>query len=152
MLDDNETDPQVSGDTKSIKQKTTNGDKEKAAALNRYFPTVFTVGDMLYDKSIPNNNDNKLLEIHISVDKVMKKLQKLKTGKSPGPNGIHPRVLKELIEVINLHLVILFNASLELGTLPDEWRTANITGDGRPCSCLDQKRIMRRGENWNLVE
>ena len=49
---------------------------------------------MLYDKSIPNKTDNKLLEIHISVDKIMKKLQKLKTGKSPGPNGIHPRVFK----------------------------------------------------------
>ena len=153
MLDDNETDPQVSGDTRSIKQKTTNGNKEKVAALNRYFSTVFTVGDMLYDKSIPNKTDNKLLEIHISVDKIMKKLQKLKTGKSPGPNGIHPRVLKELIEVISLHLAILVNASLELGTLPDEWRTANITEDGRPCSCLDQERpqirIMRRGENYN---
>ena len=84
---------------------------------------------------IPNKTDSKLLEIHISVDKVMKKLQKLKMGKSPGPDGIYPRVLKELA-VICLPLIVLFNASLELGTLPwmedskyycNIWRTANIT-------------------------
>ena len=88
---------------------------------------MFTVEDTLYDKVIPNKTDSKLLEIHISVDKVMKKLQKLKIGKSPGPDGIHPRVLKELSAVISLPLTILFNASLELGKLPDEWRTANIS-------------------------
>ena len=57
----------------------------------------------------------------------MKKFQKLKIGKSPGPDGIHPRVLKELTAVISLPLTILFNASLDLGKLPDKWRTANIT-------------------------
>ena len=36
-------------------------------------------------------------------------------------------VLKELTAVICLSLTILFNASLELWTLPYEWRTANTT-------------------------
>ena len=75
-------------------KKTTNGDKEKADVLNKYFSTVFIVEDTLYDKVIPNKTDSKLLKIHISVDKVMKKLQKLKIGKSPGPDGIHPGYLK----------------------------------------------------------
>ena len=88
---------------------------------------MFTVEDTMYDKVIPNKTDSKLLEIHISADKVMKKLQKLTIGKSPGPDGIHPSVLKELTAVISLPLTILFNASLELGKLPDEWRTANIS-------------------------
>ena len=127
VIDDDVTDPHIGDDTKQTKHKTTNGDKEKADVLNKYFSTVFTVEDTLYEKVIPNKTDSKLLEIHISVDKVMKKLQKLKIGKSPGPDGIHPRVLKELTAVISLPLTILFNASLELGKLPDEWRTANIT-------------------------
>ena len=41
--------------------------------------------------------------------------------------GSTPRFLKELTAVISLPLTILFNASLELGKLPDEWGTANIT-------------------------
>jgi hypothetical protein len=32
-------------------------------------------------------------------EKVKKKLDKLKISKSPGPDGIHPRVLKE----VNMH-------------------------------------------------
>ena len=50
----------------------------------------------MYDKVIHNKTNSKLLEIHISIDKVMKKLQKLKIGKSPGPDGIHPKVLKRI--------------------------------------------------------
>ena len=80
---------------------------------------MFTIEDTVYDKLIPNKTDSGLPQIHISVDNVMKKLQKLKMGFTPGG-------LKELIEVISPPLTILFNASLELGTLPYEWRKGNI--------------------------
>jgi len=52
------------------------------------------------------------------------KLNKLNIYKSPGPDGIHPRVLSgyELLEPLN----ILFESSYKLGKLPDEWKLGNV--------------------------
>ena len=107
--------------------KTTSGDKENAEVLNKYFSTVFTVEKTVYDKVIPNKTECKRLNIDITQDLVKKKLSKLKIGKSPGPNGIHPSVLRELLEVISLSLTIIFKTSIAHGKLPDEWKDANVT-------------------------
>ena len=107
--------------------KTTSGDKEKAEVLNKYFSTLFTVEKTVYDKVIPNKTESKLLNIEVTQDIVKKKLSKLKIGKNPGPDGIHPRVLKELLEVISLPLTIIFKTSIAHGKLPDEWKNANVT-------------------------
>ena len=107
--------------------KTTSGDKEKAEVLNKYFSTVFTVEKTVYDKVIPNKTESKLFNIEVTQDIVKKTLSKLKIGKSPGPDGIHPRVLKELLEVISLPLTIIFKTSIAHGKLPDEWKNANVT-------------------------
>ena len=55
------------------------------------------------------------------------KLKKLKTFKSPGPDGIHPRVINELTDCISILLSTIFNTSLTAGKLPIEWKQANIS-------------------------
>ena len=59
------------------------------------------------------------LDLNITEDLVKKKLRKLKISKSPGPDGIHPRVLKEIGDTIAVPLTIIFNRSLRTGTLPE---------------------------------
>jgi len=69
---------------------------------------------------------------------ILDKLNKVNISKSPGPNGILPRVLfelqqqqqqqlfelwYELLEQLN----ILFESSCKLGKLPDEWKLGNVT-------------------------
>ena len=58
---------------------------------------------------------------------IMTKLQKLKVDKSPGPDEIHPRVLKELATVIAQPLRHIFQLSLDSGVIPEDWRSSNIT-------------------------
>ena len=48
-------------------------------------------------------------------------------GKSPGPDGLHPRVLKEIAEEIVEALVVIFQESLETGRVPEDWKVANVT-------------------------
>ena len=67
------------------------------------------------------------LKFDINEDMVKEKLLKLKVHKSKGPDGIHPRVLKELASVICVPLAIIFKTSIRSGTLPDEWKLANVT-------------------------
>ena len=58
---------------------------------------------------------------------VEKKLLKLKVHKSKGPGGIHPRVLKELAPVICVPSAIIFKTIIRSGTIPDEWKLANVS-------------------------
>uniref|UniRef100_A0A8B9Q7B9 Reverse transcriptase domain-containing protein n=1 Tax=Apteryx owenii TaxID=8824 RepID=A0A8B9Q7B9_APTOW len=54
-------------------------------------------------------------------------LSKLDTHKSMGPDGIHPRVLRELADVIAKPLSIIFERSWRTGEVPEDWKKANVT-------------------------
>jgi Reverse transcriptase (RNA-dependent DNA polymerase) len=54
-------------------------------------------------------------------------LTKLQQEKSPGPDGIHSRVLKECAAVLAKPLTMLFKSSLEEGQLPRAWKEANVS-------------------------
>jgi len=56
----------------------------------------------------------------------MKKLQQLNSDTSPGPDAVHPLLLKECATVLVEPLSVIFQQSFEIGTLPADWKTANI--------------------------
>ena len=47
-------------------------------------------------------------------------------NKSPGVDGISPKILKEAVEQISMPLAHVFNMSLLGGIVPLEWKEANI--------------------------
>ncbi|CAJ0936780.1 unnamed protein product [Ranitomeya imitator] len=73
-------------------------DEEKANILNTFFSTVFTVENEMLGE-IPRNNENPILRVtNLTQEEVPNRLNKIKIDKSPDPDGIHPRVLRELSE------------------------------------------------------
>ncbi|PKU37648.1 rna-directed dna polymerase from mobile element hypothetical protein [Limosa lapponica baueri] len=54
-------------------------------------------------------------------------LQRLDVHKSMGPGGIHPRVLRELAEVLTKPLSVTYQQSWQTGEVPVDWRLANVT-------------------------
>ncbi|KFQ72658.1 RNA-directed DNA polymerase from mobile element jockey, partial [Phaethon lepturus] len=53
-------------------------------------------------------------------------LHHLDTHKSMGPDGIHPRILRELVEVLIKSLSIIYQQSWLTGEVPVAWKLANI--------------------------
>ena len=51
----------------------------------------------------------------------------LKISKAPGPDQLHPRLLKELSEEISPPLETIFNQSLKQGCLPKIWKIGEIS-------------------------
>ncbi|CAM4613984.1 unnamed protein product, partial [Lepidochelys kempii] len=53
-------------------------------------------------------------------------LEKLDVHKSMGPDALHPRVLKGLVDVITEPLAIIFENSWRSGEVLDDWKKANV--------------------------
>ena len=102
-----------------------------AEVLNEYFSLVFTTEDI---SSLPDpftkfegNKSEHLRQLCLTPVMIAKKIKKMKNNKSPGIDGIPPKLLKEIVEQISTPLAKLFKLSLEEGIVPSEWKEANIT-------------------------
>ena len=57
---------------------------------------------------------------------VAKKIRDMKDNKSPGVDGILPKLLLEIVQQISILLVTVINVSLKEGVVPLEWKETNI--------------------------
>ena len=101
--------------------------EDKANCLNNFFTSVCTREDL---SDVPKLEDrpfrNTLEDVPIDEERVFKLLSRLKIDKSPGPDGIHNRVLSEAKDQVTEPLTMIFKASMESGILPLSWKQANV--------------------------
>ena len=55
---------------------------------------------------------------------MLKALRSLKVDKSPGPDGLHLRILREVAEEIADPLTVLSNATISQDKTKEAWKTA----------------------------
>jgi hypothetical protein len=135
-------------------------DQQKAEVLNNFFSSVFTHEEC---SDIPHFEDrpytSPLDDITFSSEQIKKVLDKLNPNKSPGPDKVHPRILRELSSELANPLCILFSRSVDEGLVPSMWKQACITplfkkgskkspGNYRPVSltpilCKVMERLVR---------
>ena len=104
--------------------------KESADFLNKYFSSVFTEEDLQHVPTPTNvfsGEFNEFFkEIIIDENEVFCRLSKINVGKSIGPDEIHGKLLYEIRSEIAKPLAHLFNLSLTKGSIPQDWRDANV--------------------------
>ena len=101
--------------------------KTKAELLNAQFKSVFTGEDMSALPDLVSKNIPSIPDIIVSTDGVEKLLKNLNPNKATGPDGISPRVLREFASEIAPILTIIFQTSIDSGTIPKDWKNANIS-------------------------
>ncbi|CAM4534756.1 unnamed protein product [Lepidochelys kempii] len=78
------------------------------------------------EPSFVGDKSEELSKIEVSLEEVLELIEKLNSNKSPGPDGIHPRVLKELKCEIAELLTMVCNLSFKSATVPNDWKIANV--------------------------
>ena len=98
---------------------------EIADLFNTYFASVFTTENL--PVQYPNKSyDPVLTDLSLSEVEVEILLTSLDTNKATGSDEIPARLLKETASVIVPSICKLFNKSLEQGTVPQDWKLANV--------------------------
>jgi hypothetical protein len=105
-------------------------DRESAEILNEQFCSVFTREDTT---TMPEPvqmftcpDEEKLLTMEITAEAVIKKLDALKPNKAQGPDMVHMCILKEFSAEFAPGLTRLFEKSLRVGIVPNDWKAANV--------------------------
>ena len=100
--------------------------KDKADILNRQYESTWTKEDT---SDIPTPDGvpyPSMPEIKVNKEGVTKLLHKLNPSKASGPDLIPARILKELAVEIAPFLTTIFQESFNTGTVPRDWRIANV--------------------------
>ena len=82
--------------------------------------------------------------MNIRIDMEKKKLDSLKINKSPGPDLLHPRLLKEVSGVLSKPLANIFQTPIYSSSciVPAEWRRGSIVSfDFSSCFCINRKSM-----------
>ncbi|CAB4033140.1 Hypothetical predicted protein, partial [Paramuricea clavata] len=111
----------------ALDQRKPSRPRDIAELFNDYFPSIVSGSDKTTQTDNPSSpTDSNLSELILSPDYVLAALLSLDTNKATGPDEIPPRTLKECAHQIAPSLCLLFNKSLRHGSLPEEWKLANI--------------------------
>ncbi|BHF81444.1 hypothetical protein SprV_0702457400 [Sparganum proliferum] len=102
-------------------------DGEKAEHFSQFFKSIFTSESLFTPPDYDFDEGPKIESVSFDEATVRKELMTLNESKSPGPDDIPPKLLKELAAELAKPLSMLFQASFEAGCLPADWKSARIT-------------------------
>ncbi|XP_072030539.1 uncharacterized protein [Amphiura filiformis] len=100
--------------------------KKQANILNQQFANVFTDDSSAELPDLGPASCAPISKIHVNCHGVAKLLRNLKPHKASGPDGVPAKLLKEVAEEIAPAVTLLFQASLDQGTVPSTWKEAVI--------------------------
>ena len=112
-----------------------------AEELNMHFSSVFTREDTsslpVPETKFNGSEEERLGQLIVTPEVVASKINNMKENKSPGVDGLSPKILKETVEQISKPLAHVFNMSLQEGIVP-------LRMEGSKHYSLIQKRFKKQ--------
>ena len=106
----------------------TKDDRSAAELLNQKYYDIFTKENM---EELPSINSkpqliSRLSNFKVTREYVLQVLKDLSIDKSPGVDGIHPQILKELSDSISYPLSLIFQDCIQSCIIPQQWKDGII--------------------------
>ena len=95
--------------------------KARANILNLQLKSMFTQEDLSSIPNIGKSTTPTMQDITVDWKGVHKLLKNLKTHKANGPDEIPAFILKTAADELALVLAMLFQLSLDIGEIPQDW-------------------------------
>ena len=93
-----------------------------------FFSSVFTKEKVSSTPNLPEKEiAHSMADVVITIQEVKEVLSKLKENETPGVDGIHPKILNRCSSTVCLPLQKIFQMTLVDGSLPRDWKDANVT-------------------------
>ena len=100
--------------------------KEKADAFNRCFFSNFSNREYSELPNVTTYENYALESVLFSPNDVKNVLKSLDRTKACGSDRVSPRILQMCASELCTSLALIFNASMQLGSLPGSWKIANV--------------------------
>lgn len=99
---------------------------DKAETLNQHFTNISSLTNEppLPEETIPDYN---LSFITVTEQDVVDQIHILNASKPSGPDELMPRLIKIIGKYLIKPLTLLYNKSLSLGEVPQQWKMANVS-------------------------
>ena len=104
----------------------TKNDAEKVEVLSQFFKSVYTKEDTTNIPEFERRTSNTLSSVSVTTDDIRCHLKSLNVNKSSGPDGVHPRLLKECAEELAYPLKRLFDRTMKEGKIPVSWKIQEV--------------------------
>ena len=99
---------------------------EMSEVFAEYFASVFRIdGPGTVEEH--QRSDAEMDPLRLTYDAVLDVLSRLDTSSAPGPDGVHPKLLRECAQALTFPLLLIFESSLCDGVLPEAWKGSVIT-------------------------
>ena len=105
-------------------------EEQMAEAFSDFFKSVFTQEDLVNIPDPPQiftgSEEEKLVNVKITEERVLKKLKQINPTKAPGNDELNAAILKESAVEIAKQVTEIFKKSVNETSLPEDWKTSNI--------------------------
>ncbi len=102
-------------------------DDDKCSLLNDYFSKQCSVNSSNVQLPVFSYiTDQRLNNINLTPDNILKILRNLDVSKATGPDGISNRILRAISQGLHVHLCKFLNFSLSHGVFPAIWKISNV--------------------------
>jgi hypothetical protein len=100
--------------------------KPMAELLNSHFIAMFSREDLTSVPTPTAENAHEMPPITITRKEIKDVIKGMRAEAAPGPDGITPRIIKDLGDSILTPLELIFKKSLAESKVPKDWKTATV--------------------------